>query len=76
MFFKTMFPADIQYLSNNRLSFLTFSQDDIVKIIQNLDSGKAHGHDNINSRMLKTCGSTILKPLAITFKQCVVTGVF
>ena len=76
MFFKTMFPADIQYLSNNRLSFVTFSQDDIVKIIQNVDSDKAHGRENVNSCMLKTCGSTILKPLAITFKQCVVTGVF
>ena len=33
----------IQYLTNNSLSSVTFSQDDI----QNLDSSKAHGHDNI-----------------------------
>ena len=52
-------PTHMQYLANNRLSSITFSQDDIAKIIQNLDSGKAHGHDNISIRMLKICGSAI-----------------
>ena len=66
----------MQYLTNNRLSSVTFSQGDIVKIIQNLDSGKAHGHDNISRRMLKICGSAIYKPFAIIFKQYVDTGVF
>ena len=69
-------PTHVQYLTNNRLSSITFSQDDIAKIIQNLDSGKAHGHDNISIRMLKICGSAIYKPLAIIFKQCVDTGIF
>ena len=66
----------MQYLTKNRLSSVTFSQGDIVKIIQNLDSGKAHGHDNISRRMLKTCVSATYKPLAIIFKQYVNTGVF
>ena len=69
-------PTHMNYLANNRLSSITFSQDDIAKIIQNLDSGKAHGHDNISIRMLKICGSAIYKPLAIIFKQCVDTGIF
>ena len=59
----------MQYLTNNRLSSITFSQEDIAKTIQNLDPGKAHGHDNISIRMLKICGSAIYKPLAIIFKQ-------
>ena len=37
----TTFPIHIQYLTNNRLSPVTFSQDDIAKIIQNLESSKA-----------------------------------
>ena len=66
----------IQYLTKNRLSSVT-SQDDIAKIIQNVDSSKAHGDDNIRSiRMLKIFGSAIYKPLAILFKQCVDTGIF
>ena len=64
----------MQYLTKNRLSSVTFSQDDIAKITQNLDSSKAHGHDNICIRMLNICGSAIYKTLAIIFKQCVDTS--
>ena len=46
-------PTNMHYLTNNRLSSITLSQDDTAKIIQNLDSSKAHGHDNISIRMLK-----------------------
>ena len=49
-FFKTLFPK------NNRLFSVTFSQDNIARIIQYLDSGKAHGDDNISICMLKICG--------------------
>ena len=66
----------MQYLTNNRLGSITFSQDDIAKIVQILDSNKAHGHDNISIHMLKICGPAIFKPLAIIFKQCVDTGAF
>ena len=69
-------PSHMQYLTNNRLSSVTFSQDDIGKIIQSLDSGKAHSHNNNSIRMLKICGSAICEPLAIIFKQCVDTGIF
>ena len=55
----------IQYLMNNRLSSVTFSQDAIAKIIQNLDPGKTYRYDNSSIRMLKNCGPAILKPLAI-----------
>ena len=58
----------MQYLTNNRISSITFSQDQIAKIIQNLDWCKAHGNDNIITRMLKICGSAIYKSLAMIFK--------
>ena len=63
-------------MTDNRLSSVRFSQDDIAKIIQNLDQNKAHGHDNISIRMLKICGSSIYKPLEMIFKQCIETGFF
>ena len=69
-------PTHIHYLTTNRLYSVTFSQDDIAKIIQNLVSGKVHGHNNISIRMLKICGPAILKPLDIIFKQCVDRFVF
>ena len=48
----------------------------VTKIVQNLDSSKAHGRNNIGIRMLKIFSSSIYKPLAIIFKQCVDTGIF
>ena len=69
-------PSHIQYLTDNRLSCVSFSHDKIAKVIQNLDPNKAHGHDNTSIRMLKVCGPSIYKPVEIIFNQCLETGVF
>ena len=58
------------------ISQIRFSEDDIAKIIQNLDPNKAHGHDQISIRMLKICGKTICKPLECIFRECLNTGLF
>ena len=63
-------------MTDNRLSSVSFSQDDIAKIIQNLHPNKARGHDNISILMLKICGSSIYISLEMIFKQCIETGVF
>ena len=41
-----------------------------------MNPNKAHGHDNISIRMLKTCGSTIYRPLEINFKEVLSIGFF
>ena len=69
-------PADVNYITDKRLSTVTFSARDIRKIIQNLDSNKAHGHDNLSIRMLKICGDSICLPLEMIFKQALLTGMF
>ena len=46
-------PLYLHYLTDNRLSSISFSQDDVTKIIQNLDPNKAHDHNNSSIRMLK-----------------------
>ena len=69
-------PSHIQYVIDNRLSCVSFSNGKIAKVIQNLDPSKAHGHDNISMCMLKVCGPSIYKPLEIIFNQCLQTGVF
>ena len=55
---------------------MRFLEDDIAKIIQNLDPNKAHGHDQISIRILKLCGKTIYKPLEYIFRECLNTGLF
>ena len=62
-------PSHIKYLTDDRLSFISFSHDKIAKVIQNLDPNKAHGHDNISIRMVKVCGPSIYKPLEIIFND-------
>ena len=51
--------ADVNYITGKRLSIVTFSDKHIGKIIQNLDSNKAHEHDIISICLLKMCGDSI-----------------
>ena len=61
---------------NKSLSKITFTEKDIEKAIQSIDSNKAHGHDMIGIRMLKICGKSIIKPLLIIYKKCLEKGCF
>ena len=69
-------PSNFTLYTDDRLSTVTFLQDDIGKVIQNLNPNKAHGHDNISIRMLKICGSFIYGPLKLIFKEALSTGLF
>ena len=69
-------PSYLNYNTDNRLSTVNFSIDDIAKIIQNLDPNKAHGHDKISIQMLQLCGNSICKPLEVIFQQAMESGSF
>ena len=58
-------PERILYRTDASLAKVVFTTDDIANIIENLDSNKSLGHDNISIRMLKICGVSICKPLEI-----------
>ena len=62
--------------ANNLLSTISFTKDDIAKIIKNVNPNKAHGFNMISIRMLKICGDSILKPLELIFKSCLENGKF
>ena len=63
-------------MTQSRLASITFSKNDIAKMIQNLDPNKANGHDQISIRMLKLVSTSISKTLEIIFNQCLETGAF
>ena len=69
-------PIDFSKRTNNLLSTISFTKDDIANIIKNLNPNKAHGFDMISIRMLKICGDSILKPLELIFKSCIESGKF
>ena len=48
---------------------ITFSEDDITEVIQNLNPNKAHSCDQISIHMVEICGNTICKPLECVFPE-------
>ena len=56
-------PSFLYPKTDKPLSNITFTEKDIKKVIQNLDSSKAHGHD-------------MIKPLLIVYKKCLEEGCF
>ena len=64
-------PANQTYVTDYKLSSLKF-EDGIIQIKKSLDTFKAHGHDDICIKMLKTCESAIyFKPLPNIFRNCI-----
>ena len=64
-------PSFLHPKTDKSLSNITFTEKDIEKVIQSLN-----GHDMISMRMLKICTKSIIKPLLIIYKKCLVKGYF
>ena len=56
-------------LTSSRLCTLNVNEEEIIKLIRNLNVHKAHGHDHISIRMIKVCDKSILKRLIILFEN-------
>ena len=69
-------PSNYLPLTNDQLTTLDIKEEDILKVIRNLKSNKAHGWDTISIRMLKICDVSITKPLTFLFKNCLSECVF
>ena len=69
-------PASPSYLTDKRLSTITFSADDIGKIMRSLNRNKAHGHDNLIMRMLKLFGDAVCEHSEMIFNQALISGSF
>ena len=63
-------PSFLHSKNDKSLSNITFTEKDIEKVIQNLDSSKSHRHDMISMSMFKICGKSITKSLLIIYKKC------
>ena len=74
---RSILPSELPLRTDSTLSTCHFAKEDILRIINNLDPNKAHGHDEISIRMLKIPGDSICRPLnIILFKTCLRTGKF
>ena len=72
----SVLPINCESLTDKSLSSISFTDNDIGKIIKSLDPNKAHGHDMMSIRMLKICGDSIYKPLHLIFRASLDQGTF
>jgi hypothetical protein len=57
------------FLTESRLEFIQTSEEEILKLLNSLEVGKANGPDGISNKMLKECGPAIASPLADLFNK-------
>ena len=69
-------PANTSFVTEERLSTFEICPGDIVNIVKSLEPNKAHGNNEITIRMIKMCASSIAKPLAILFRNCLESEFF
>ena len=55
----------LHFLTDKHLSTVKFVNTDILKITQNLNPNKAHGHNKISIWMLKICRNSLCRPLEL-----------
>ena len=67
---------ELTSLTKNTLSYCDFSKTEILKILNNQVSNKAHAHDMITIRMLKQFGEPVCRPLNVILKRCIRTAMF
>ena len=68
---SSVLPVNQIFLTQSRLNFINFNEDEILKVIRALNIHKAHGHDDISIRMIKICDKSLLKPLIILFENSI-----
>ena len=68
---SNVLPVNQMFLTQSRLNFINFNEDEILKVIRALNIQKAHGHDDISIRMIKICDKSLLKPLIILFENSI-----
>ena len=65
---------EVSFRTNKRLNHLEINGNDILKVIKDLNTNKAHGWDEIYIRIIKLCGNTLVTPLLIIFETALETG--
>ena len=68
---NSMLPQNQIFLTHARLRTLDFNEEEILKVIRNLNINKAHGHDEISIRMIKICDTSLIKPLVMLFENSI-----
>ena len=66
---RSKLPQNQVYFTNSRIDSVPFSYDLFINIIRNSNVNKAHGHDDMSTRMIKMCDESLVRPLSIIFRN-------
>ena len=69
-------PLSFNDLTNKNLTKINSDEQLISKLNLDLNSHKAHGHDEVSAHMLQVCLDSISKLLSIIFKNSLKTGCY
>ena len=72
----SVLPTICENLTDKFLSNITFTDNDIRRIIKGLYPNRAHDHDMISICILKLCKGSIYKPLRLIFRACLEQVIF
>ena len=61
---------------NPTLQGMTVDREKVLRLIRSLDSGKAHGCDDISIAIIKICDDSIVDPLCLIFERFLETGIY
>ena len=67
---------EMSYKTNASIYQIKITIENIVDIINKMNSNKAGGYDGISVNMLQLCVSEVASPLQIIFQKCIETGKF
>ena len=59
---------NFEYKTDEQLNYFEINENDILSIIKNLNTSKAHGCNKILIRMIKLCSKTIAFRLKLIFQ--------
>lgn len=63
-------PPTIPVLTNNSLSSITITEEEVKQLLLQVDVKKALGPDNISPHILKKCAYQLAAPLTLLFRTC------
>ena len=53
------------------ISTISVQEEEVLSILSSLDTSKSKGADKIGPKLLKSCASSLCKPLALLFQRCI-----
>ena len=69
--YTSILPTNQIFPTESRLCSIDLNEDEILKIIRELNIHEVHGHDGISIRMIKICNKSLLQPLILLFHNSI-----